>query len=61
MMEISLIMMDVQILALSNQVSSVQVQVPQAPIPALKYVVMAETMDSMSVMMEILSMVTDAH
>ena len=60
-MEIYLIMMDVQILAQSNRDSNAQGQVLQVPTLVLKFAVMAKTMDSMIVMMEILSMGMDAH
>jgi hypothetical protein len=60
-MEISQIMMDVRILAQSNQVSNAQGPVLQVPTPALKYVAMGKTMVSMDVTMEISSMETGAH
>jgi hypothetical protein len=46
-------MMDAQILAQLNLVSNVQGQVLQVQTPVVKYVVMARTMVSMIVMMEI--------
>jgi hypothetical protein len=52
-MEICRIMMDAQILAQLNLVSNVQGQVLQVQTPVVKYVVMARTMVSMIVMMEI--------